>query len=58
MPYDPLKNPDPSEWLALDEAERLILVRHYHDETDVVLPNPQLHAAVHAGGREPDRSGR
>ena len=48
MKYDPCQNPDPAEWLALDEAERIILVRDYHEEDGIDLPNLQLHAAIHA----------
>jgi hypothetical protein len=28
--YDPLKAPDPEEWLALNEQERIELARDYH----------------------------
>ncbi len=46
--YDPLQAPDPSEWLALDEDERIELVRDYHRRARVKLPNHRLHAALHA----------
>jgi hypothetical protein len=48
MKYDPHENPDPAEWLALDEAERIVLIGHHHREAGVKLPNLQLHAAIHA----------
>ena len=46
--YDPLKPPDSSKWLALDEAERIDLVRAYHERKRVALPSPGAHAAFHA----------
>jgi hypothetical protein len=48
MEYDPDHTPDPTEWLALDESERLALIVVYHEEAEVVLPNPVVHAAIHA----------
>jgi hypothetical protein len=47
MRYDANQNPDPAEWLALDEAERLRLVEEYHRRMQVQLPNATLHAVVH-----------
>ncbi len=47
--YDPLYAPNPQEWLALDEEERLDLVRHYH-ESENELPDEvdtELHAICH-----------
>jgi hypothetical protein len=46
--YDPLKPPDPEEWLSLDEGERLQLVEDYHRRARVRLPNIKVHAAMHA----------
>jgi hypothetical protein len=46
--YDPLKPPDPEEWLSLDEGERLLLVEDYHRRARVRLPNLKVHAAMHA----------
>jgi hypothetical protein len=46
--YDPLKAPDPEEWLALDEQERIDLVRDYHRRARIKLPAATLHAALHA----------
>ena len=45
--YDPNRAPSPEEWLALDEAERMVLVQVYHEEAGVELPNLMLHAAIH-----------
>ncbi len=46
--YDPLQVPDPDEWLALDEEERVQLVEGYHESEEVDLPNPRIHASFHA----------
>jgi hypothetical protein len=45
--YDPLEAPDPQEWLALDEEERLELVEEYHRSARIRLPNLAAHAATH-----------
>ena len=34
MKYDPLKPPDPAQWLAMDEGTRIALVEQYHRRTD------------------------
>ena len=46
--YDPLRDPDPDEWLALDEDERVGLIADYHEEAGVHLPTVRLHALIHA----------
>ena len=46
--YDPLKAPDPEEWLALDQQERIELARDYHRRKGIRLPNATLHATAHA----------
>ena len=46
--YDPLKAPDPEEWLDLDEQERIDLAQDYHRRARVKLPNAKLHATMHA----------
>lgn len=48
MRYDPATAPNPGEWLALDETQRLELVSAYHRRTRAKLPNTRLHAIVHA----------
>ena len=45
--YDPLRSPNPEEWLALDESERQALVEAFHQLEGVELPNPRLHALIH-----------
>jgi len=46
--YNPLEAPDGQEWLALDEQERIDLVRAYHRKASIRLPNAKVHAIVHA----------
>ena len=46
--YDPNLDPDPTEWLALDEGDRIALVVEYHRVSGISVPNLQLHAAFHA----------
>jgi hypothetical protein len=46
--YDPLEAPDPEEWLALDEQERINLAWDYHRKARIRLPNGKVHATVHA----------
>jgi hypothetical protein len=46
--YDPLEAPDPEEWLALDEQERIDLVLNYHRKARIRLPDAKVHAIVHA----------
>jgi hypothetical protein len=45
--YDPNQAPDPAEWLALKDRERLQQVAAYHSSAGTELPNPQVHAAMH-----------
>ena len=46
--YDPLQAPDPKEWSAMDEQERIRLVEQYHRRAGVRLPNVKAHAVIHA----------
>ena len=46
--YNPLVSPDPEEWLALGEQERIDLARDYHRKERIRLPNAKVHATVHA----------
>jgi hypothetical protein len=46
--YNPDHNLDAAEWLALDEDERLLLVREYHRRARVKLPNIEAHSTAHA----------
>ena len=47
--YDPLVEPDPVEWCALDEQVRIGLVTAYHERARVQLPDEAMaiHAVVH-----------
>lgn len=44
--YDPDEPVDPKEWLAMDEDERLDLIKEYHENAGIELPNLQLHAVL------------
>ncbi|HEY4922515.1 MAG TPA: DUF1186 domain-containing protein [Xanthobacteraceae bacterium] len=46
--YDPLIEPDSGQWTALDEDERLRLVKDYHRRAGIDLPQEDLHASIHA----------
>ena len=46
--YDPLNEPKPDEWLAIDDQERVSLIAGFHKKAGVHLPNHTLHAAMHA----------
>lgn len=45
--YDPDVSPDPRAWLAVDEHERMDLIREYHHRRKIRLPNVEAHAATH-----------
>jgi hypothetical protein len=45
--YDPMIAPDPEEWLATDEAERMLLVEQFHQKKKIRLPNVRAHAIFH-----------
>lgn len=47
--YDPSREPDPAEWLALDESERIGMVEIFHMESEEELNegSEMLHAAIH-----------
>jgi Protein of unknown function (DUF1186) len=44
--YDPLIPPNPQEWLALDEQERIMLVKEYHRSAGIRFPIVSTHAMV------------
>lgn len=46
--YDPETTPNPTAWQALDELERIALVRRYHVGKRIRLPNVELHSQIHA----------
>lgn len=47
MRYDPEVAPDPIEWLATTEADRLAAVRRHHHSAKHDTGSLQLHAAIH-----------
>ena len=48
MKYDPMRPPNPGKWLTLSEQAQIELVAAYHRKHRIRLPNPDLHAAIHA----------
>ncbi len=46
--YDPSVAPDAAAWLAMDEGERLELVRDYHRRLRITLQSLEAHAVAHA----------
>ncbi len=47
MNYDPLKEPNPKEWLEIDEQERIDSISEYHIKNNIKLPNLKVHAVLH-----------
>lgn len=45
--YDPLQAPDPTEWLDLDEDERMQFVQAYHRRAGIDLPEDGNHSVLH-----------
>lgn len=44
---DPMLNPDPEQWVALDDDERISLVMEYHQEVGIEPPDEYTHALLH-----------
>lgn len=45
--YDPRHAPDPADWLAMEEFERLELVRSAHRGTELAPAVERIHSATH-----------
>lgn len=45
--YDPNKAPDPPEWQALSDVERIRLTRNFHQAARIKSKSLKLHAAIH-----------
>lgn len=45
--YDPDAGPVATEWLAIDEAERIALVESYHRRGRIRVPQLTPHATIH-----------
>ncbi len=45
--YDPMLEPDPEQWEALDPDERINMVMEYHQEAGEEPPNEYSHAMLH-----------
>lgn len=48
LAYDPLIEPDPDLWVALDEEKRIDLVVAYHRRAGIRFPREKVHAVFHA----------
>ncbi len=46
--YDPNEEPDPDEWLAESEEDRIDAARRYHVDHDIDVPDVFMHAMIHA----------
>jgi hypothetical protein len=48
-PYDPEVAPNPEDWLASDEGERILRVEWYHRDARIEIPKAarRLHATLH-----------
>jgi hypothetical protein len=46
MRYDPTAAPDPDEWLASDEAERIAAIEAHHRRAKIRSGNARAHAAI------------
>jgi hypothetical protein len=47
MRYDPRSGPEAAEWLAADDAERMLAVQAHHERAGIALPNTRAHAVFH-----------
>lgn len=47
LEYDPFVGPDPAQWLALDEEERIDAVMEYHRRAGIRVPREKVHAIFH-----------
>jgi hypothetical protein len=45
--YDPLTEPEPQQWLAMAEQERVDLVLAYHRREGIGAPSEKAHAVFH-----------
>jgi len=46
--YNPMKAPEPKEWLAEDEGMRILLVEDWHKKARIKIPGMRAHASIHA----------
>ncbi len=45
--YDPMLEPDPEWWDALDDNQRINVVMEHHQEAGIELPDEYTHALLH-----------
>ncbi|HEX8109862.1 MAG TPA: DUF1841 family protein [Kofleriaceae bacterium] len=46
--YDASTAPDPERWLTADELQKIAAIEAHHRALGVDLPNPRMHATMHA----------
>ena len=46
--YDALVDPDPDDWLAIDEQGRIDVIERYHRREGIAVERATLHATMHA----------
>ena len=46
--YDPEKAPNAREWLSVDEAGRMELIRNYHKDQEEYGESLEMHAGIHS----------
>jgi hypothetical protein len=45
--YNPEKAPTATEWIALDESERISIVEVWHRRAGIRIPGAKMHALIH-----------
>jgi len=46
--YDPENSPNSTEWLALDEDQRLLMIERYHQQRGEYGESLQMHSIMHS----------
>ena len=46
--YDPIKTPNPTEWLALDEGQRILMIERFHEQHGRYGESLKMHSIMHA----------
>ena len=46
--YDPNQTPNPTEWLALDEGQRILLIERFHKQHGEYGESLKVHSIMHA----------
>lgn len=46
-PYDPMTSPDPEEWMAADEGQKIGIIERWHEDAHIAMPSVAAHASIH-----------